>query len=38
MGEDPKTSAVNQNPTWTILALAMRGSDHLGDELKKGNV
>jgi choline dehydrogenase-like flavoprotein len=31
-------SAANQNPTWTILALAMRGSEYLADELKKGNV
>jgi choline dehydrogenase-like flavoprotein len=31
-------SAANQNPTWTILALSMRGSEYLADELKKGNV
>ena len=31
-------SASCQNPTWTILALAMRGCDYLADELKKGNV
>jgi choline dehydrogenase-like flavoprotein len=27
-----------QNPTMTILALAMRAADHLGDEMRKGNV
>ena len=31
-------SAANQNPTWTILALSMRGSEFLAEELKKGNV
>jgi choline dehydrogenase-like flavoprotein len=31
-------SAGNQNPTWTILALAMRGTEYLAEELKKGNV
>ena len=31
-------SAANQNPTWTILALAMRGSSYLAEELKKGNL
>jgi choline dehydrogenase-like flavoprotein len=31
-------SAANQNPTWTILALSMRGSEYLADELKKGNI
>jgi choline dehydrogenase-like flavoprotein len=31
-------SAGCQNPTWTILALARRGSEYLADELKKGNV
>jgi choline dehydrogenase-like flavoprotein len=27
-----------QNPTLTILALAMRASEYLADELKKGNL
>jgi choline dehydrogenase-like flavoprotein len=27
-----------QNPTMTILALAMRASDHLADEMRRGNV
>jgi len=31
-------SASCQNPTWTIMALAWRSSDHLADELKKGNL
>ena len=31
-------SAGCQNPTWTILALARRGSEYLADEMKKGNV
>ena len=31
-------SAANQNPTWTIMALAWRSCDHLADELKKGNL
>jgi choline dehydrogenase-like flavoprotein len=31
-------SAGNQNPTWTILALSMRCTSYLAEELKKGNV
>jgi choline dehydrogenase-like flavoprotein len=31
-------SASCQNPTWTIMALAWRSSDHLADELRKGNL
>ena len=31
-------SASCQNPTWTIMALAWRSSEHLADELKKGNL
>ena len=31
-------SAGCQNPTWTILALAWRASDHIFDELKKGHI
>lgn len=31
-------SAGNQNPTWTIMALAWRACDHLAEELGKGNL
>jgi choline dehydrogenase-like flavoprotein len=31
-------SAGCQNPTWTIMALAWRASDHIHDELKRGNL
>jgi len=31
-------SAANQNPTWTILALAMRGSQYLVEQFKTGNL
>jgi choline dehydrogenase-like flavoprotein len=31
-------SASCQNPTWTIMALAWRSCDYLGEELKKGNL
>lgn len=31
-------SAANQNPTWTIMALAWRSCDYLADELKKGKL
>ena len=31
-------SAGNQNPTWTILALAWRSCDYLAGELKRGNL
>jgi choline dehydrogenase-like flavoprotein len=27
-----------QNPTMTILAISMRSSEHLAEEVKKGNV
>ena len=27
-----------QNPTMTILSLSMRASDHLGDEMRQGNI
>jgi len=30
-------SAANQNPTWTILALAMRGSQYLVEQFRAGN-
>jgi hypothetical protein len=32
------TSQADKNITWTILALAMRGSEYLVSELKKGNI
>jgi glucoside 3-dehydrogenase (cytochrome c) catalytic subunit len=31
-------SSACQNPTLTIMALAVRSSDYLMDELKKGNL
>ncbi len=31
-------SGGSQNPTLTILALAMRSSEYLAEELRKGNV
>src|SRR5690625_11534 len=31
-------SQADKNPTWTILALAWRASDHLIGEMKKGNI
>ena len=31
-------SASCQNPTWTIMALAWRSSEHLADEFKRGNL
>ncbi|MEZ5850534.1 MAG: GMC family oxidoreductase [Hyphomicrobiaceae bacterium] len=31
-------SAGNQNPTWTIMALAWRACDYLAEELGKGNL
>jgi choline dehydrogenase-like flavoprotein len=27
-----------QNPTWTIMALAMRSCEHLADQMKKGDL
>jgi hypothetical protein len=27
-----------QNPTMTILSLSMRASEHLGEEMRQGNV
>lgn len=32
------SSQADKNPTWTILALAMRNSEHLVSELKKMNI
>jgi choline dehydrogenase-like flavoprotein len=34
----PFPSNVDKNPTLTILALAWRSTEHLIDELKKGNI
>lgn len=34
----PFVSQADKNPTWTILALAMRASDYIVDELKKQNI
>ncbi|WP_411273508.1 GMC family oxidoreductase [Daejeonella sp.] len=31
-------SQADKNPTWTILALAMRASEHIVDQLKKQNI
>jgi choline dehydrogenase-like flavoprotein len=32
----PFVSQADKNPTWTILALAMRTSDYIADQMKKG--
>ena len=32
------TSQADKNPTWTIMALAMRNSEHIVSELKKMNI
>ena len=34
----PFVSQADKNPTWTILALAWRTSDHIVDQLKKRNI
>lgn len=34
----PMVSNPNKNPTWTILALAMRTSDYIAEERRKGNI
>jgi choline dehydrogenase-like flavoprotein len=34
----PFVSQADKNPTWTILALAMRASDYMLDEIKKLNL
>lgn len=31
-------SQPHKNPTWTILALSMRGSEYITDQMKKGNL
>ncbi|MFM7855968.1 MAG: GMC family oxidoreductase [Flammeovirgaceae bacterium] len=34
----PFVSQADKNPTWTILALSMRASDYIIDEMKKQNI
>lgn len=34
----PFVSQADKNPTWTILALSMRASEYIIDELKKQNL
>jgi len=34
----PFVSQPHKNPTWTILALSMRTSDYITDQMKKGNI
>ncbi|MCL6523624.1 MAG: GMC family oxidoreductase [Thermoflavifilum sp.] len=34
----PFVSQADKNPTWTILALSMRATEYLIDQLKKGNI
>ena len=34
----PFVSNAHKNCTWTIMALSWRTSEHLADEMKKGNV
>ncbi|HWJ89892.1 MAG TPA: GMC family oxidoreductase, partial [Flavisolibacter sp.] len=34
----PFVSQADKNITWTILALSMRASEHMVDEMKKGNL
>jgi choline dehydrogenase-like flavoprotein len=34
----PFVSQADKNPTWTILALAMRASDHIAAEMKRGTL
>ena len=34
----PFVSQADKNPTWTILALAMRASDYITEEMKKQNI
>jgi choline dehydrogenase-like flavoprotein len=34
----PFVSQADKNPTWTILALSMRASEYIIDELKKQNI
>jgi hypothetical protein len=37
MDGGPFVSQADKNPTWTILALAMRASEYMIDEFKKRN-
>ena len=34
----PFVSQADKNPTWTILALSMRTSDYIADQMKKGTL
>ncbi|HJO05658.1 MAG TPA: GMC family oxidoreductase [Acidobacteriota bacterium] len=34
----PFVSQANKNPTWTILALAMRTGEYIADEMQRGNL
>ena len=34
----PFVSQADKNPTWTILALALRASEYIIDEMKKQNI
>ena len=34
----PFVSQADKNPTWTILALSLRTSEHIVEELKKQNI
>ena len=34
----PFVSQADKNPTWTILALAWRTSDHIVEQMKKRNI
>ena len=34
----PFVSQADKNPTWTIMALAMRTSEYIVDQLKRGDI
>ena len=34
----PFVSQADKNPTWTILALAMRTSEYIADRMKRGEL
>ena len=34
----PFVSQADKNPTWTILALAMRTSEYIADQMKRGEL
>jgi choline dehydrogenase-like flavoprotein len=38
MDGGPFVSQADKNPTWTILALAMRASEYMIGEIKKQNI